>query len=198
MFPSIQMHNTDCHCTRCNNSDQGVSQVSRRTAQHHNKRARFEAEKRSMKVDTEIIPTYQSDSVEAMDGQTNSPILDTVSTFDNDVFVGNDYNGDESDTTDDNDSDDNGEEDTAKIYVGEFNNEVPFAASGIPENPVHRFIATFTVLFASCYVVNKGSVVLIEFINELLKIYGQDFQLPKSLAGLHKMTGFSSITKGIK
>ncbi|OAD68825.1 hypothetical protein PHYBLDRAFT_149835 [Phycomyces blakesleeanus NRRL 1555(-)] len=175
-----------------------VSQVSRRTAQHHNKRARFEAEKRSMKVDTEIIPTYQSDSVEAMDGQTNSPILDTVSTFDNDVFVGNDYNGDESDTTDDNDSDDNGEEDTAKIYVGEFNNEDPFAASGIPENPVHRFIATFTVLFASCYVVNKGSVVLIEFINELLKIYGQDFQLPKSLAGLYKMTGFLSITKDIK
>ncbi|OAD74559.1 hypothetical protein PHYBLDRAFT_167965 [Phycomyces blakesleeanus NRRL 1555(-)] len=68
----------------------------------------------------------------------------------------------------------------------------------MPENPVHRFIATFTVLFASRYVVNKGSVVLIEFINELLKIYGQDFQLPESLAGLHKMTGFLSITKGIK
>ncbi|OAD70534.1 hypothetical protein PHYBLDRAFT_171283 [Phycomyces blakesleeanus NRRL 1555(-)] len=198
MFPSIQMHNTDCHCIRCNNNDQGVSRVSRRTAQRHNKRARFEAEKRSMEVDTEIIPTYQSDSVEAMDGQANSPISDAVSTFDNDVFVGNDYNGDESDTTDDNDSDDNGEEDTAEIYVEEFNNEDPFAASGMPENPVHRFIATFTVLFASRYVVNKGSVVLIEFINELLKIYGQDFQLPESLAGLHKMTGFLSITKGIK
>ncbi|OAD68578.1 hypothetical protein PHYBLDRAFT_63514 [Phycomyces blakesleeanus NRRL 1555(-)] len=198
MFPSIQMHNTDCHCIRCNNNDQGVSRVSRCTAQHHNKRARFEAEKRSMEVDTEIIPMYQSDSVEAMDGQTNSPILDAVSTFDNDVFVGNDYNGDESDTTDDNDSNENGEEDTAEIYVEEFNNEDPFTASGMPENPVHRFIATFTVLFASCYVVNKGSVVLIEFINELLKIYGQDFQLPKSLAGIYKMTGFSSITKDIK
>ncbi|OAD68454.1 hypothetical protein PHYBLDRAFT_69011 [Phycomyces blakesleeanus NRRL 1555(-)] len=163
-----------------------------------NKRARFEAEKRSMEVDTEIIPTYQSHSVEAMDGQANSPISDAVSIFDNDVFVGNDYNGDESEITDDNDSDDNGKEDTAKIYVGEFNNEDPFAASGMPENPVHRFIATFTVLFASCYVVNKGSAVLIEFINELLKIYEQDFQLPESLAGLHKITGFLSITKGIK
>ncbi|OAD65787.1 hypothetical protein PHYBLDRAFT_175749 [Phycomyces blakesleeanus NRRL 1555(-)] len=66
------------------------------------------------------------------------------------------------------------------------------------ENPVHRFIATFTVLFASCYVVNKGSIVFIEFINKLLKIYGQDFQLPESQAGLHKKTGFLSITKGIK
>ncbi|OAD80292.1 hypothetical protein PHYBLDRAFT_137842 [Phycomyces blakesleeanus NRRL 1555(-)] len=113
MFPSIQMHNTDCHCTRCNNNDQGVSRVSR-------------PEKRSMEVDTEIIPTYQSDSVEAMDGQANSPILDVISTFDNDIFVGNDYNGNESDTTDDNDSDDNGKEDTAKIYVEEFNNEDQF------------------------------------------------------------------------
>ncbi|OAD69167.1 hypothetical protein PHYBLDRAFT_172422 [Phycomyces blakesleeanus NRRL 1555(-)] len=198
MFPSIQMHNTDCHCTRCNNNNQEVSRVLRCTAQHHNKRARFEAEKRSMEVDTEIILTYQSNSVEAMDGQANSPISDAISMFDNDIFVGNDYNGDESNTTDDNDSDDNGEEDTAKIYVEEFNNENPFAVSGMPKNPVHRFIATFTVLFASCYVVNKGSVILIEFINKLLKIYGQYFQLPESLAGLHKMTGFSSITKGIK
>ncbi|OAD74077.1 hypothetical protein PHYBLDRAFT_167506 [Phycomyces blakesleeanus NRRL 1555(-)] len=126
MFLSIQMHNTDCHCIRCNNNNQGVSQVSRRTAQHHNKRARFEAEKRSMKVDIEIILTYQSNSVEAMDGQANSPILDVVSMFDNDVFVGNYYNGDESDTTDDNYSDDNGEEDTNEIYVEEFNNEDQF------------------------------------------------------------------------
>ncbi|OAD73075.1 hypothetical protein PHYBLDRAFT_146386 [Phycomyces blakesleeanus NRRL 1555(-)] len=162
MFPSIQMYNTDCHCTRCNNNDQGVSQVLRYTVQRHNKRVRFEAEKRSMGVDTE-------------NGQANSPILDTVSIFDNDVFVGNNYNGNESNMTDDNDSNDNSKEDTAKIYVEEFNNEDPFAASGMLENPVHRFIAIFTVLFASRYVVNKSSVVLIEFINELLKIYGQDF-----------------------
>ncbi|OAD65788.1 hypothetical protein PHYBLDRAFT_71692 [Phycomyces blakesleeanus NRRL 1555(-)] len=126
MFPSIQMHNTDCYCTRYHNNDQEVFRVLRRTAQRHNKRTRFEAEKRSMEVDTEIIPTYQSDSVEAMDSQANSPISDAVSMFDNDVFVGNDYNGDESDRTNDNDSDDNGEEDTAEIYVEEFNNEGQF------------------------------------------------------------------------
>ncbi|OAD66829.1 hypothetical protein PHYBLDRAFT_174852 [Phycomyces blakesleeanus NRRL 1555(-)] len=179
MFPSIQMNNTECHCTRCNNIDQGVSRVLRRTAQRHNKRAIFE-----------VIPTYQSDSMEAMDGQAYSPILDAVSTFDNDVFVVG--------HTNDNNSDENGEEDFANIDVEEFDSEDPFAASGMPKNPVHRFIATFTVLFASRYVVNKGSVVLIEFINKLLKIYRQHFQLPESLTGLHKMTGFSSITKGIK
>ncbi|OAD70542.1 hypothetical protein PHYBLDRAFT_69627 [Phycomyces blakesleeanus NRRL 1555(-)] len=119
MSPSIQMHNTNCYCTRCNNNDQGVSRVLRCTAQRHNKRARFEAEKRSMEVDTEIIPI-------TIDGQTNSPILDIISTFDNDIFGGNNYNGDESYMTYDNDSDNNGKEDTAEIYVEEFNNESQF------------------------------------------------------------------------
>ncbi|OAD66238.1 hypothetical protein PHYBLDRAFT_152562 [Phycomyces blakesleeanus NRRL 1555(-)] len=68
----------------------------------------------------------------------------------------------------------------------------------MPENPVRRTIATFVVMFASRYVVNKSAVVLIEFINKLLTIYEQDFQLPLSLPGLQRMTGFSAMTKGVK
>ncbi|OAD70065.1 hypothetical protein PHYBLDRAFT_71509 [Phycomyces blakesleeanus NRRL 1555(-)] len=63
---------------------------------------------------------------------------------------------------------------------------------------MHRFIATFVVMFTSRYVVNKGAIVLIKFINKLLTIYEQDFQLPLSLPGLQCMTGFSAMNKNVQ
>ncbi|OAD73537.1 hypothetical protein PHYBLDRAFT_168881 [Phycomyces blakesleeanus NRRL 1555(-)] len=184
MFPSTQIHTLDCHCIKCHNSHQKSSYAAKRTETRRNKRARVEAAMRNMDVDTEVIPTSRSDSVEAMDGQANSPFLDAASMFDND--------------RDDNDFDDNVEDEVNEIEIEDFNSEDPFAAPDMPKNEVHQFIAIFTVLFASRHVVDKGAAVLIEFINNLLRIYDQDFQLPTSLAGLQKMTGFSAITKGIK
>ncbi|OAD65946.1 hypothetical protein PHYBLDRAFT_175684 [Phycomyces blakesleeanus NRRL 1555(-)] len=184
MFPSTQTHTLDCHCIKCHNSHQKSSYAAKRTETRRNKRARVEAAMRNMDVDTEVILTSRSDSVEAMDGQANSPFLDAASMFDND--------------RDDNDFDDNVEDEVNEIEIEDFNSEDPFAAPDMPENEVHQFIAIFTVLFASRHVVDKGAAVLIEFINNLLRIYDQDFQLPTSLAGLQKMTGFSAITKGIK
>ncbi|OAD79066.1 hypothetical protein PHYBLDRAFT_164148 [Phycomyces blakesleeanus NRRL 1555(-)] len=184
MFPSTQTHTLDCHCIKCHNSHQKSSYAAKRTETHRNKRARVEAAMRNMDVDTEVIPTSRSDSVEAMDGQANSPFLDAASMFDND--------------RDDNDFDDNVEDEVNEIEIEDFNSEDPFAAPDMPKNEVHQFIAIFTVLFASRHVVDKGAAVLIEFINNLLRIYDQDFQLPTSLAGLQKITGFSAITKGIK
>ncbi|OAD65116.1 hypothetical protein PHYBLDRAFT_176412 [Phycomyces blakesleeanus NRRL 1555(-)] len=186
MFPSTQTHTLDCHCIKCHNSHQKSSYAAKRTETRRNKRARVEVAMRNMDVDTEIIPISRSDSVEAMDGQTNSPFLDATSMFDND--------------RDNNDFDDNVEDEVNEIEIEDFNSQdqYPFAAPNMPENEVHQFIAIFTVLFASRHVVDKGAAVLIEFINNLLRIYDQDFQLPTSLANLQKMTGFSAITKGIK
>ncbi|OAD74063.1 hypothetical protein PHYBLDRAFT_168470 [Phycomyces blakesleeanus NRRL 1555(-)] len=184
MFSSTQTHTLDCHCIKCHNSHQKSSYAAKHTETHCNKRARVEAAMRNMDVDTEIILTSHSDSVEAMDGQANSSFLDAASIFDND--------------RDNNNFDDNVEDEVNEIKIEDFNSEDPFAASDMPENEVHQFIAIFMVLFASRHVVDKGAAVLIEFINNLLRIYDQDFQLPTSLAGLQKMTGFSAITKGIK
>ncbi|OAD65293.1 hypothetical protein PHYBLDRAFT_176211 [Phycomyces blakesleeanus NRRL 1555(-)] len=103
---------------------------------------------RNMDIDTEMIPTSCSDSVKAMDCQANSPFLDAVSMFDNDGNV-NDFNNNVKDET--------------------------FAAPDMSKNEVHQFIAIFTILFASRHVVDKGAAVLIEFINNLLRIYDQDF-----------------------
>ncbi|OAD71962.1 hypothetical protein PHYBLDRAFT_68752 [Phycomyces blakesleeanus NRRL 1555(-)] len=184
MFPSTQIHTLDCHCIKCHNSHQKSSYATKRTEARHNKRARVEAAMRNMDVDTEVIPTSRSNSVEAMDGQANSPFLDAASMFDND--------------RNDNDFDDNVEDEVNEIEIEDFNSEDPFAAPDMPKNEVHQFIAIFTVLFASRHVADKSAAVLIEFINNLLRIYDQDFQLPTSLASLQKMTGFSAITKGIK
>ncbi|OAD67045.1 C2H2-type zinc finger transcription factor [Phycomyces blakesleeanus NRRL 1555(-)] len=74
----------------------------------------------------------------------------------------------------------------------------PFEVSNMSENPVHHFIATFAILFISRYVVNKGATILIEFINQLLKMYSKDFQLPTSLIGLQRMTSFSNYANSIK
>ncbi|OAD73064.1 hypothetical protein PHYBLDRAFT_169320 [Phycomyces blakesleeanus NRRL 1555(-)] len=204
IFLSTQTHTLDCHCIKCHNSHQKSSYAAKCTETHRNKRARVEDTRifentamRNMDVDTEdrkktnkllysifvLIPTSRSNSVEAIDSQANLPFLDTASMFDND--------------RDNNDFDDNVEDEVNEIEIEDFNSEDPFAASDMPENEVYQFIAIFTVLFASRYVIDKGAAVLIEFINNLLRIYDQDFQLPTSLASLQKMIGFSAITKGI-
>ncbi|KAG2190839.1 hypothetical protein INT47_005589 [Mucor saturninus] len=140
---------------------------------------------------------FESESMETMGGQANLPFLDSVPMSDDDL-ADNEVNGDDTEIANDSDNGNNEESDVEEIDVEEFNGEEPFGAPGMPENPVHRAIAIFVVLFASRYAVNKGAVVLIQFVNELLMVYGQDFQLPTSLAGLQKMTGFSNITKDIK
>ncbi|OAD81159.1 hypothetical protein PHYBLDRAFT_72980 [Phycomyces blakesleeanus NRRL 1555(-)] len=122
------------------------------------------------------------------------------------ITTSNELNDESSDGDEnDNDEESNGseeseddEENIVEIEVEEFDTEDPFATTNMPENPVHRFIATFVVMFVSHYVVNKGTVVLIEFIKKLLSIYKQDFQLPVSLSGLQSMTELSVMTKEIK
>ncbi|OAD81287.1 hypothetical protein PHYBLDRAFT_161902 [Phycomyces blakesleeanus NRRL 1555(-)] len=159
-----------------------------------------------MDIAFETTSNQQTGPMEAMGGQTNSPVWEGAPISDDEVAFSNESNGKSSDGDEnDNDEESNGgkesednEENIVEIEVEEFDTEDPFATPNMPENPVHRFIATFVVMFASCYVVNKGAVVLIEFINKLLSIYKQDFQLPVSLSGLQSMTGFSAMTKGIK
>ncbi|OAD72705.1 hypothetical protein PHYBLDRAFT_146020 [Phycomyces blakesleeanus NRRL 1555(-)] len=105
--------------------------------------------------------------------------------FSDNVSVGNEEihnsksDSDESDNAEKSSGDDessNGkeskddDENVVEIEVEEFVDEDPFVTPNMPENPVHRFITTFVVMFASHYVVNKGAIVLIEFINKLLTI----------------------------
>ncbi|OAD71936.1 hypothetical protein PHYBLDRAFT_146921 [Phycomyces blakesleeanus NRRL 1555(-)] len=188
----------------------------RLTSTCHNKRARYEDLERSernvsvqrnlMDIDFETTSNQQTGPMEAMGGQTSSPVWEGAPISDNEIAFSNESNGKSSDGDEnDNDEKSNGneesednEENIVEIEVKEFNNKDLFATPNMPENPVHRFIATFVVMFASCYVVNKGAVILIKFINKLLSIYKQDFQLPVRLSGLQSITGFSAMTKEIK
>ncbi|KAG2191149.1 hypothetical protein INT47_012155 [Mucor saturninus] len=202
MSSSNSIYNTKCYCTVCGDNEEGFTYVTRRTVQHHNKRARVDAvftssrdsQREMMEVDSESVMTYQPGPVEE-GGQTNVPVLEIESMPANDVSIEN--RDDDNEISVENDDGASDDEDVVELELEELDAEAPFEAPGMPENPVHKFIAIFTVLFTSRYVVNKGSIVLIEFINELLKIYEQDFQLPTSLLGLQRMTGFSEISKGI-
>ncbi|OAD68829.1 hypothetical protein PHYBLDRAFT_149840 [Phycomyces blakesleeanus NRRL 1555(-)] len=160
------------------------------------------------------ISTHQSGITEEAYVQTSSPFWEDASmSDDNNVLVGNkeihnsennsdvssndeESSGDDENSNDKENKDD--DKDVVEIKVEEFVDEDPFATPNMSESLVHRFIAKFVVMFASRYVINKGTVVLIEFINKLLTIYKQDFQLPLSLPGLQCMTGFSAMTKGVK
>ncbi|OAD71966.1 hypothetical protein PHYBLDRAFT_169877 [Phycomyces blakesleeanus NRRL 1555(-)] len=106
------------------------------------------------------IVVQESGSVEVLARQSDLPILDIspmsvdyeVDISFNDIDFEYESNENAKDTVDI----DAEEVDTECLYENMFSN------SSMPENPVHRFIATFTVLFASHYVVNKGAVFLIE------------------------------------
>ncbi|OAD74839.1 hypothetical protein PHYBLDRAFT_144199 [Phycomyces blakesleeanus NRRL 1555(-)] len=168
-----ELYNKKCHCAGCSQNDLGYSFVARRTAQRHNKRARLNA----IRCEKAIL-THQSGALEESYTQTNSSVWEGASMSDTeDVSVTND-------TISNGDNDDSGSnsneisEDKSEDNVIELdNNEL------ISEGQL---------------VVDKGAIVLIEFINKLLTIYEQDFQLPLSLPGLQCMTGFSVMTKGIK
>ncbi|KAI9003759.1 hypothetical protein CLU79DRAFT_714287, partial [Phycomyces nitens] len=67
----------------------------------------------------------------------------------------------------------------------------------LPQDPWHRLITVFIVMFISCFVVDEGSVILITFINSVLEHYGEEFRLPTSIPGLKKMSGFSDLTSGV-
>ncbi|OAD65564.1 hypothetical protein PHYBLDRAFT_153256 [Phycomyces blakesleeanus NRRL 1555(-)] len=207
-----ELYNEKCHCAGCSQNNLGYSFVARRTAQHHNKRARLNAircerdmstQRNMIEVDNEAILTHQPRALEELYTQTNSPVWEGASMSDTeDVSVTNDAisnsDNDDSGRNSNEISEDESEDDVVELNNNELNSEDSFATPDMLQNPVHRFIATFVVMFASHYVVDKGAVVLIEFINKLLTIYKQDFQLPLSLPGLQRMTGFSAMTKGIK
>ncbi|OAD66189.1 hypothetical protein PHYBLDRAFT_175482 [Phycomyces blakesleeanus NRRL 1555(-)] len=187
MSSTIKQNFEECYCTKCIKNYNGYTLVSKRTAQRHGKKAALKDAIRS---------ELESGSVEVLACQSDLPTLD-ISPMSVDYEVDVDFN----DMDFEYESNENAK-DTVDIDVEEVDTEClyenMFSNTSMPENPVHRFIATFTVLFASRYVVNKGAVVLIEFINKLLKIYKQDFQLPTSLPGLQHMTGFCELSKAIR
>ncbi|OAD81251.1 hypothetical protein PHYBLDRAFT_72763 [Phycomyces blakesleeanus NRRL 1555(-)] len=202
MSSTIEQNLEECYCTECIKNYNGYILVSKRTVQHHGKKAALKdairselasilntgAQRHIMNVGVESIVVQKSGSVEVLARQSDLSVLDIspmsvdyeVDVNFNDMNFEYESNGNAKDTVDI----DVEEVDTECSYENMFSN------SSMPENPVHRFITTFTMQFASRYVVNKGAVVLIKFINELLKIYEQDFQLPTSLPGLQCMMGF--------
>ncbi|OAD68549.1 C2H2-type zinc finger transcription factor [Phycomyces blakesleeanus NRRL 1555(-)] len=186
-----------------NRNSQGYSLVTSRTAECHIRKDELERIER-LNTAERLANTVQEEQMMNVDtqyDQTDSPDSNAATMADN-VSVDNEFsevNGNNSDIERDMNSDSSSsEEEGVETDVEEFVNEDPFDAPNMPENPVHWFIATFAVLFISRYVVNKDATVLIEFINQLLKIYGKDFQLPTSLIGLQRMTGFSNYTNDIK
>ncbi|OAD69734.1 C2H2-type zinc finger transcription factor [Phycomyces blakesleeanus NRRL 1555(-)] len=203
-MPSIpHRRNVVCRCAPCSRNSQGYSLVTSRTAERHIRKDELERIER-LDMAERLANTVQEEQMMDVDtqyDQANSPDSNAATMADN-VSVDDEIsevNGNDSDIERDINSDSgSGEEEGVETDVEEFVNEDPFDAPNMPENPVHQFIATFAILFISRYVVNKGAAVLIEFINQLLKIYGEDFQLPTSLIGLQRMTGFSNYANGIK
>ncbi|OAD75364.1 hypothetical protein PHYBLDRAFT_166613 [Phycomyces blakesleeanus NRRL 1555(-)] len=51
--------------------------------------------------------------------------------------------------------------------------------------------------FREYLALNEGAVILITFINIILKHYGENFRLPTSIPGLRKMIGYNDLTNGI-
>ncbi|OAD72671.1 hypothetical protein PHYBLDRAFT_145984 [Phycomyces blakesleeanus NRRL 1555(-)] len=189
-------HNVVCHCTLCSRNSLGYSLVSGRTAERHIVKEKLERVERSDAAER-FANSVQEEEMMDVDTQYNQ----TDSTNSNAAIMADNVSvDDEISEVNDNDSEsnDSSEEEDAETDIEELIAKDFFAASKIPANPVHQFIATFTVLFASHYVINKGAAVLIEFVNQLLKIYGEDFQLPSSLSGLQAMTGLSNFAKSIK
>ncbi|OAD71781.1 hypothetical protein PHYBLDRAFT_72737 [Phycomyces blakesleeanus NRRL 1555(-)] len=148
------------------------------------------------------ILTHQLGALEESYTQTKLPVWEGASMSDTeDVSVTNDMisNGDNDDSRSNSNeiSEDESEDDVIELNDNELNSEdvcspnevltsktysqlqqlsiLIYNTPDMPQNPVHRFIATFVVMFASHYVVDKGAVVLIKFINKLLTIYEQDF-----------------------
>ncbi|OAD72419.1 C2H2-type zinc finger transcription factor [Phycomyces blakesleeanus NRRL 1555(-)] len=203
-MPSIpHCRNVVCRCAQCNRNSQRYSLVTSRTAECHIRKDELE---RIERLDTaeRLANTVQEEQMMDVDtqyDQAGSPDSNAATMADN-VSVDDEIsevNGNDSDIERDTNSDSgSGKEEGVETDIEEFVNEDPFDAPNMPENPVHQFIATFAVLFILRYVVNKGATVLIEFINQLLKIYSKDFQLPTSLIGLQRMTDFSNYANGIK
>ncbi|OAD74857.1 hypothetical protein PHYBLDRAFT_167201 [Phycomyces blakesleeanus NRRL 1555(-)] len=207
MSSTIKQNFEECYCTECIKNYNGYTLVSKRTAQRHGKKAALKdairtfilntgAQRHVMNFDAESIVVQESGSIEVLAHQSDLPVLD-ISPMSVDYEIDVDFN----DMDFEYESNEN-VKDTVDIDVEEVDTEYlyenMFSNSNMSENPVHRFIATFIVLFASRYVVNKGTVVLIEFINKLLKIYEQDFQLPTNLPGLQHMMRFCELSKGIR
>ncbi|OAD79334.1 hypothetical protein PHYBLDRAFT_184752 [Phycomyces blakesleeanus NRRL 1555(-)] len=210
MSSTIEQNFEECYCTKCIKNYNGYTLVSKRTAQRHGKKAALKdairselafilntgAQRHIMNVDVESIVVQESASVEVLARQSDLPVLD-ISPMSVDYEVHVDFN----DMDFEYESNENAK-DTVDIDIKEVDTECSyknmFSNSSMSENLVHRFIVTFTVLFASCYVINKGTVVLIEFINKLLKIYEQDFQLSANLPGLQHMRGFRKLSKSIR
>ncbi|OAD74869.1 hypothetical protein PHYBLDRAFT_167209 [Phycomyces blakesleeanus NRRL 1555(-)] len=71
------------------------------------------------------------------------------------------------------------------------------STANLPENPWHRVIAIFTVMFILIFIVNDGTVILITFINTILEHYGEDFRLSISIPGLKKMMGYNDLMNGV-
>ncbi|OAD80862.1 hypothetical protein PHYBLDRAFT_161501 [Phycomyces blakesleeanus NRRL 1555(-)] len=206
MSSTSNTHNNKCFCNECKNNQEGYSLVQRRTAQRHTKKTRYKAfekntsaQSSSMEVDVETFLFQEAGPLEILISQTNSPFWKAnIMSENDDMTIDNDTDNDKEESEEVEDIIEIKVKDIVEIKVKEFDNEDPFATPNMPENPVHRFITTFVVMFASHYVVNKGAVVLIKFINKLLTIYKQDFQLPLSLSGLQCMTGFSAMNKGVQ
>ncbi|OAD71770.1 C2H2-type zinc finger transcription factor [Phycomyces blakesleeanus NRRL 1555(-)] len=187
-MPSIpHCHNVVCRCAQCSRNSQGYSLVTSKTAERHIRKDELERIER-LDIAERLANTVQEEQMMDVDtqyNQANSPDSNATMMADN-VSV------------DDEISEVNGNDSDIERDMNSDSGSDPFDAPNMSENPVYQFIATFAVLFISCYVVNKGAAILIEFINQLLKIYGKDFQLLTSLIGLQRMTGFSNYANGIK
>ncbi|OAD72706.1 hypothetical protein PHYBLDRAFT_73109 [Phycomyces blakesleeanus NRRL 1555(-)] len=75
-----QLYNEKCYCAECSQNKLDYSFVVRRTAQHHNKRARLDA----IRCES-AIPTRQSGTTEEAYGQTSLPVWEgaPMSDYDN-------------------------------------------------------------------------------------------------------------------
>ncbi|OAD66768.1 hypothetical protein PHYBLDRAFT_174798 [Phycomyces blakesleeanus NRRL 1555(-)] len=165
-----ELYSKKCHCAGCSQNNLSYSFVARRTAQRHNKRARLNAircerdmftQRNMMEVNDEH---KQPRALEELYTQKNSPVLEGASmsdtedvSFTNDA-ISNDNNGDSGSNSNEI-SEDESEDNVIGLDNNELNSKDPFATPDMPQNLVHRFIATFVVMFAPRYLVDKGTVV---------------------------------------
>ncbi|KAG2192673.1 hypothetical protein INT47_009243 [Mucor saturninus] len=201
MFAIPNANEVECRCSKCVCNPAGYMITAKRTAKRHAQSDKdreldrninlLPVQQSSVDVDMEAIQfeedieydSYSNDvpsSMEYPDGFLPLSAKDFL--FGTDELI-------EEYSSEHESSDEDAEEEEAE--------QSEESSANLPEDPWHRLIAIFLVMFISSFVVDEGAVILISFINAILEHYGESFRLPTSIPGLKKMTGYSAMTSGV-
>ncbi|OAD73928.1 hypothetical protein PHYBLDRAFT_64882 [Phycomyces blakesleeanus NRRL 1555(-)] len=186
MFAIANPDEVCCKCTRCNRNHLGYTMTDKRTAKRH---AQNDNDRNMDKtINEQIVLTAKVNTSEAdmnvdqIEEHIELPIDDNYSigapspeqyvnthlplSVEESLFETEEYT-----------SEYESEYELSNEFEQEEQNreQEQESTENLPENIWHQVIAVFTVIFISSFIVDEGAVILITFINTILKHYGENF-----------------------